>query len=676
MFIVPKNNSTFACLYNFITNAFFLLLRMKHKKLGVITLLIAFIILISLGSQSRMDTEKHFHTTAELEYFQTNKIMAPIGPGEYFHVSSSCRGCHGTDSAGVANIDEDGNDVNLFDHWQSTMMANSARDPLWRAKVSHEILVNPPHANHLQDKCTSCHAPMGRYTAFFHGATTYGLADIANDSLGADGVSCASCHTIDSTVGLTFSGTIPYDTTRNIYGPFTMPLAGPMQLYEGYTPQYSPHMNEARLCSSCHTLITQTVDTSGNFTGGEFVEQATYHEYLNSGFPANSVTCQTCHMPQLNDAIIIANGFASINPRYPFNQHEFVGANSFMLKMIKDNKVQLGATADDWKFDSTIAATNRLLTERTINLNLQLDSIVNDSCFFNVRIENKAGHKFPSGYPSRRAVVQLVAIDAVGDTVFKSGTFTNDFRVAGETPAFEPHHNSITQPDVPQIYELVMGDVNFNFTSVLERAAHLLKDNRIPPLGFTTMHNAYDTTKISSDALADDDFNKINTVQGSGVDRVHYTISLAAATGSVNFYARVFYQAVPPKWVDEMFTFSSAEIDSFQNMFNAADQTPFLVASDSILNITLGTSAYNTVKGDITLTPTATTDGKVVIKSINGGTINRVEVYASNGKKVSELNTGISATSLSMVLPKAAGVYYFKITARGVKNYYKKVLKL
>jgi hypothetical protein len=29
-----------------------------------------------------------------------------------------------------------------------------------------------------------------------------------------------------------------------------------------------------------------------------------------------------------------------------------------------------------------------------------------------------------------------------------------------------------------------------------------------------------------------------------------------------------------------------------------------------------------------------------------------------------------------MVLPKAAGVYYFKITARGVKNYYKKVLKL
>ena len=38
------------------------------------------------------------------------------------------------------------------------MMANSARDPFWRAKVSHEILVNPAHSVGLQDKCTSCHA--------------------------------------------------------------------------------------------------------------------------------------------------------------------------------------------------------------------------------------------------------------------------------------------------------------------------------------------------------------------------------------------------------------------------------------------------------------------------------------------------------------------------------------
>src|SRR5678815_3501771 len=166
------------------------------------------------------------------------------------------------------------------------------------------------------------------------------------DSLGQDGVSCASCHTIDSTVGQTFSGVIPYDTTRHIYGPFENPVAGPMQLYEGYTPVFSTHMNESRLCSSCHTLVTETVDLNGNYTGGHFVEQATYHEYLNSDFPANSITCQSCHMPHEPDPIIIANGFANLVPRYPFNQHVFVGGNAFMLKIIKDHKIQLGATAE------------------------------------------------------------------------------------------------------------------------------------------------------------------------------------------------------------------------------------------------------------------------------------------------------------------------------------------
>ncbi|MEP7169838.1 MAG: hypothetical protein ABI855_10760, partial [Bacteroidota bacterium] len=191
---------------------------MNKKKFRVIISIISFIVLLSAGSQSQLDSKQYFHTKAERDYF-ANKIMSPIGPGEYFQLASSCQGCHGPDSAGIANITEDSVDVNLFDHWQSTMMANSARDPLWRAKVSHEILVNPAHSVELQDKCTSCHAPMGRYTAFYHGIMNYGLIDLATDSLGADGVSCASCHTISSSVGFTYSGDIPYDTTRNIYGP-------------------------------------------------------------------------------------------------------------------------------------------------------------------------------------------------------------------------------------------------------------------------------------------------------------------------------------------------------------------------------------------------------------------------------------------------------------------------
>ncbi|MBK6839118.1 MAG: hypothetical protein IPG90_13400 [Bacteroidetes bacterium] len=72
-------------------------------------------------------------------------------------------------------------------------------------------------------------------------------AIFVNDTLGLDGVNCASCHAIDSTVGTTFSGIIPYDTTRHIYGPFTLPEVGPMQLYEGYTPTFSTHGSVASM---------------------------------------------------------------------------------------------------------------------------------------------------------------------------------------------------------------------------------------------------------------------------------------------------------------------------------------------------------------------------------------------------------------------------------------------
>ena len=645
---------------------------MHRKLLAVFSAVFIFVLLLSLLNPHQYDARASFHTPAELKLLKS-QLMHPIGPGEYFLTSLSCRGCHGYDSAGLANIDENGNSVNLFDHWQSTMMANSARDPLWRAKVSHEIQVNPAHASELQDKCTSCHAPMGRYNAFYHGATTYGLADIAGDSLGQDGVSCASCHTIGPGVGQTFSGEIPYDTTRQVYGPFTNPTVGPMQLYEGYTPVYSTHMSQSRQCSSCHTLITQTVDLNGNYTGGQFTEQATYHEYVNSNFPADSITCQTCHMPQLTDAIIIANGFASLNPRFPFNQHVFVGGNAFMLKMIKDNKTQLGAQAEDWKFDSTISNTIALLRERTLDFDLQLDSSANDTGYFHVSVQNKAGHKFPSGYPARRAVLQFVMTDASGDTVFKSGTFTPDFRVAGETPNFEPHHDVISQQNVPQIYELVMGDVNNNFTSVLERSANLLKDDRIPPAGFTTTHYAYDTALISNDALADADFNKVNMVEGSGTDIVHYRIPLAAVSGNVTIHARMFYQSVPPKWVDELFAFNGAEIDSFRTMFNTADQTPVLIASDSIINIALAAPQQQDAHA-LKVYPTVTSSGKVSIETLPGTSIRHVDVYSSSGKNVLSLDFSGKNTIYSVVLPDEESVYLMKIqTTRGV--YFRKIVR-
>ncbi|MFZ7114028.1 MAG: T9SS type A sorting domain-containing protein [Bacteroidota bacterium] len=643
------------------------------KKIFFATVVITSVILL-LSFVSGENPTPYHHTQEELAYFSSQRVQTPLVPGEWYLTSASCRGCHGIDSMGQSNIDEDGNDVNLVSHWESTMMALSAKDPLWKAKVSQEILTNPGHAGPLQDKCTSCHAPTGRYNHFFRGMGDYTLAHLANDSLGQDGVNCAGCHTISPSVGSTFSGNIPYDTTRTIYGPFQGPMFGPMQLYEGYTPVYSAHMDESRLCSSCHTLITETADLSGNPTGQQFIEQATYHEYLNSSFQANSIKCQTCHMPQLASPVVIANGFIALTPRSPFNQHVFAGANYFMIDLIKNNKTSLGISVDDARFDTTLAATANNLRLNSINLNLMFDSAQSDTGYFRVSIENKVGHKFPSGYPSRRAVLQFIVTDVAGDTIFKSGLFDEDYRVIGETPAFEPHHAVINQSNVPQIYEIVMGDVNGDFTSILERAALLLKDNRIPPNGFTSTHSAYDTCIISPDAMADPDFNKNNSIEGSATDYVHFHVPLGSFSGDLKVTTRVFYQAVPPKWLDEMFVLNSPEIDSFRTMYANADKTPFLVATDS-LNLTITDIKQHNLGSSIVIYPSVSRSGEYTLTSTSGVKIEKIEIFDATGKIVSTQMVNEDSVKANFIISGKSGNYYIRIvTSKGVTV--KKVLKL
>jgi hypothetical protein len=558
------------------------------------------------------------------------------------------------------------------------MMAMSAKDPFWKAKVRQEIMTNPAHAGILQNKCLDCHAPLGAYTSKYHGNAFYSLTDLATDTLGKDGVSCGACHAIGPYglgTGNFYSGTIPYDTSSHVeYGPFPSPYVGPMQLYEGFTPMFSTHTDEGRMCSSCHTLITQSVDLGGTPTGGHFVEQATYHEFVNSDFPANNIKCQTCHMPQIADAIILSSSTSGLTPRTPFNQHRFQGANYFMLNLIKNNKDSVKVYVPDAKLDSTIIATSVQLKTKSIDLNLMLDSITVDTAYFRVKIKNKAGHKFPSGYPSRRAVLQMIVTDAMNDTVFRSGTFNSQQRVIGENPAYEPHHAMINQSNTPQIYELVPGDVMGNFTSILERASILLKDNRIPPTGFTTSSPVYDTTLTSADANADADFNKTASIEGSGMDYVHFHVPIAGVSGTLKIRAKMYYQAVPPKWVDQLFTVNAPEVNSFKNMYQNADQTPFLMVADSLVSISVPLSVYDIFSSEIKVWPTISFDGRVTIASPYGEMIKTIDVYNGEGKLVTNtINSGYQP-QVEIVLPAARGIYYLSIRT-GNKTYYKKVVK-
>ena len=638
----------------------------------VLTSLAGLVFLLSMTVPSAIEKKQPFHSIAELDSFR-RQLASPIQPGEYFLTPYRCQGCHGHDPLGNAMLTESGWDVNLFDDWETSMMGLSSYDPLWRAKVSHEVLTNPGHSNELQTLCTKCHAPMGHYSAMFKGHEFYTLAELQNDSLGLGGVGCGGCHAIGPNgLGSMFTGQIPYDTNRVEYGPFEEPMAGPMQLYVGLEPRYSPHVSKGEFCSPCHTLISSTVDLQGNPTGGSFVEQATFHEWKNSVYPSQDKSCQKCHMPQVLDPMRIAVGYTALEPRTPFNLHTFAGANKYMVNLIKQNKASLSITASDVNFDSSMAAIDRILLRETLELTTSLDSVSNDSAYVQVKLENKAGHKFPSGYPSRRAVLQVVVIGNGTDTLFASGLSDASGHVAEVDAPFEPHYDVIKAENQVQVYEMIMGDVNGDRTTVLERAASHLKDNRLAPLGFTTSHLSYDTCKIAGHAETDPNFNHLNGAEGSGTDQVYYHVALNGYSGEVKIIARMLYQTVMPSWFDEMFMLSSAEIDAWKGMYLQSDRSLIAIQSDSLSFVPV--SWYSKGKDQPKIWPIPSYDGLFHVDIVQGKVL-EVKVFDIHGQLVKVMNNPTWGQRFDVIIPGKKGNYFLKIlTTKG--QYVQKVLSL
>lgn len=533
------------------------------------------------GPQAQSKTV--FHTDEELALYLKVSRALPEAANDYFIGSGACVECHGSDPAGIASVAGEGQDVNVVDDWRATMMANSAKDPFWRAKVSHEVIVNPHLQNEIETTCTACHAPMGHFEAMFHGDTHYSIAQMLNDSVAMDGVSCVACHQMSADgLGDFFSGQLFYDTNRVAYGPYISPLSSPMIESSGYTPVYSEHINDAGMCAGCHTLLTETVDMSGVLTGGFFVEQATYHEWLNSVYN-DDVSCQSCHMPRIDGPVRLAAGYDT-EPRSPFALHYFVGGNTYMLELMRDHRADLKIDATAAQFDSVLARTTRLLQQQTLEMALSLTNRTLDTAFFHLNLQNLAGHKFPSGYPSRLAFVEFILETEQGDTLFASGLLDEERRIINRDPTFEPHYDIIREESQVQIYEMVMVDVEGNVTTILQRAQTQAKDNRIPPIGFTTSHITYDTAQIVGAAFNDLNFNRNPKAEGTGADELRYHVSLGGYAGEITASATVYYQALPPRWMDEMFAETSPEIDYFRNLYEGKSPDPILISSATLID--------------------------------------------------------------------------------------------
>lgn len=567
----------------------------------------------------------------------------PSQSNTWFSSSGVCVLCHSTND--LALRDKQGNDVSPVARWRSTMLANSSKDPFWKAKVKHEGLVNPSHKQALESVCNRCHAPMGMLNAFLTSSASYSLENLKNDNLGKDGISCTVCHQINNFSSPLFSGNFEINSSKEIYGPYRSPLINPMLLNTGYTPVYSEKINESRLCGSCHSLFTNSVDENGELTGKTFTEQALYHEWENSIHGKQNTTCQSCHLPKLNEPIIISSRPGFSPGREPFGVHDFTGGNVFMLNLLKENHEELQIHSGENFLAETIKRTKKSLSENTIELGIGEIYFENDSVFVPVFLKNKAGHKFPTGFPSRRAYLECLVTQS-SDTLFHSGGKESSVLVNFKNEYFEPHYEIINQEDQVQIYEFVMGDIRRKVTTVLEKAYVPLKDNRIVPEGFDILHQNYDTVKVVGKAINDQDY-----FSGLGVESIVYAFPNPKAGNSSKVKVSLHYETVPESWLNELFEFAQMDedINRFKIMYYKTNRTPILIASDSIQFLT--SSAYRFKKDNLMVYPNPS-NGKIHIDGLANNC--RYAVFGTGGTLMKKGSINSNNPEIDLKLPSGS----------------------
>jgi hypothetical protein len=643
---------------------------MSHKQRNnrknpaiVAFVLVAVVIFVSYGF---VPADGKYHGSISGSVLRSGILTTSVG--QYFTGSGNCVACHDTDPNGLALVDASGVDVSPVNDWRATLMANSAKDPFWKAKVKHEVLSLPLHQDVIENTCTGCHAPQGNNEFHMTNAGDfYSMQMLAGDALGQDGVGCMGCHGIEDPQGeVAENGQQLYSANQVAYGNFPNPWSGPMIAQTGFSPVYSAHMGESELCAGCHSLFTQTHDYNQQQIGSTFFEQSTYHEWLNSVYDEQGTECQSCHMPAVEGGAIISPTPTWLFPQ-PFKKHYFVGGNATMLKLMKDNIEELDISASEANYDMVIQRTIEQLQLQSMDASFVFSGLEQDSAVFDLRITNLAGHKFPSGYPSRLLTVEMVVADEFGNEVFRSGGMDENNNIIGRDADYEPHYDVIRNEDEVQIYEMVMADVNDQPTTVLEHAYYPLKDNRLVPLGYSSSHFTGDTTKIAGLVLNDDNFNRLDGAEGSGSDDLQYRIARPSIDGAYTATVRVFYQSLPPKWMEDMFALDADEINTFKAMFEAADQSPVLVwegTADFVNDV--AETAASTIK----VGPNPCLNGKVSISGLrNRG---EVRVFDGQGKVVAVERISNSG---EILLPTTKGVYYLEIKD-GMKIKVEKILRL
>lgn len=460
--------------------------------------------------------------------------------------STTCTYCH------VEHITSD---------YAGSMMANSARDPLFRAalQVANQDI---PGGGEL---CIRCHSP----NAWLNGRASGDGADGSKlNAMDLQGISCTTCHRlvpptamagesprdaverdhILATAGATMQGSGAYILDREEY------RRGAYQVFPPHATTQTSYTRSAELCATCHDIVNPLLsfddavgefrlnapDTPAPLTDRLFPIERTYSEWAASDFANAGVdgldypglrratgtadgpitVCQDCHMPMVKSILALGGVERDLG------KHQWAGGNSQWQKAI----VQLwGEVTADTSFnaDQTLAATvnGSVMLGRAADLEL---AIVNNR--LEVKVINNTGHKLPTGYAEgRRMWLQVIAY--AGETPIYQNGVPVDGEIGRGVKVYEVKQG-ITAGHAQDLGDPTLAGEGFHF--ILNNATML--DNRIPPRGFTN----------ATFVAADMEPIGYGYADGQYWDTTTYQIPPATTTVSVT----LLYQTASPDYLD------------------------------------------------------------------------------------------------------------------------------
>ena len=274
-------------------------------------------------------------------------------------------------------------------------------------------------------------------------------------------------------------------------------------------------------------------------------------------------------------------------PRADFSRHSFRGGNFWMPRVFNRYRDELGVKALPQELESMARQTLQHLTSDSSRISIKSASVLGNNLEVALSIDNLAGHKLPTAYPSRRVWIRVMVTDSEGKPVFESGGFQKDGSIEGndndsDPTRYEPHHELIDDPDDVQIYEVIMVDHQDKVTTGLLAGVRYVKDNRLLPKGFDK-RTADPDIAVHGRAALDSNF------QSSG-DQIKYRADIGTAKGPFTVLAELWYQPISFRWATNFGDFDAPEPQRFQSIYKSMSDSTATVLARVVLSDIFPTS--------------------------------------------------------------------------------------